>query len=73
MDLQPSSVQENNLFYDGPQLTAIFHCKDAGFLCLLANICPKYVMFSRKYFSKKIIPAISPQLHEEIPISVATF
>ena len=27
--------------------------EDAGFLRLLANVCPKYVMPSRKYFSEK--------------------
>ena len=32
--------------------------EDAGFLHLLANVCPKYVMPLRKYFSEKIIPGI---------------
>ena len=44
--------------------------EDAGFLRLLANVYPKYVMPSRKYFSEKIIPAIfsniNMMLHEEI-------
>ena len=57
--------------------------EDAGFLRLLANVCPKYVMPSRKYFSEKIIPdifsTIRTKLHEEIhpqgdkfPISFTT-
>ena len=32
--------------------------EDAGFLRLLANVCPRYVMPSRKYFSEKNIPRI---------------
>ena len=44
--------------------------EDASFLRLLANVCPKYVMPSRKYFSEKIIPGIystiRTKLHEEI-------
>ena len=44
--------------------------EDAGFLCLLANVWPKYVMPSRKYFSEKIIPdifsTIRTKLHKEI-------
>ena len=35
-----------------------FIVEDVGFLHLLANVCPKYVMLSRKYFSEKIIPGI---------------
>ena len=57
--------------------------EDAGFLRLIANVCPKYVMPSRKYFSEKIIPdifsTIRTKLHEEIhsrgdkfPISFTT-
>ena len=57
--------------------------EDAGFLHLLANVCPKYIMASRKYFSEKIIPdifsTIRTKLHEEIhsqgdkfPISFTT-
>ena len=57
--------------------------EDAGFLHLLANVCPKYIMPSRKYFSEKIIPGIfhtiKANLHEEIhsygdkfPISFTT-
>lgn len=30
--------------------------EDMGFLCLMANVCPKYTMPSRKYFTEKIIP-----------------
>ena len=44
--------------------------EDAGFIYLLANVCPKYVISSRKYFSEKIIPGIystiKTKLHEEI-------
>ena len=57
--------------------------EDAGFFRLLANVCPKYVMSSRKYFSEKIIPdifsTIRTKLREEIhsqgdnfPISFTT-
>ena len=44
--------------------------EDAGFLRLLTNVRPRYVMPSRKYFSEKIIPrifsTIKTKLHEEI-------
>ena len=60
-----------------------FIVEDAGFLRLLANICPKYVMPWRKYFSEKIIldifSTIRAKFHEEIhsqgdkfPISFTT-
>jgi len=51
-------------------LQPFFIVEDAGFLHLLANVCLKYVMPSRKYFSEKIIPVIfsniRAKLHEEI-------
>ena len=40
--------------------------EDAGFLRLLANVCPKYVMPSRKYFSEKIIPAIFSNIRAKL-------
>lgn len=40
--------------------------EDIGFIPLLACVCPRYVVPSRKYFSEKIIPEMYTKLRQKL-------